>query len=819
MSMFPRNSRLLTGGLLAFGAILLVLGVFRISFKVDPLKLLPGDLKEVQGLQLYVDHFARPNELIVAVSGEAEAVDSAAKSLAESLRKSDLVESVYDRAPWEDDPVGLAGLVAFAMLNLPPETFEVAQQELAAPRSQERIQDSLQKLTYSMNPADVMQRSFDPVGVIELAMGKGAASLELLEGDLAAFSSSDGTLRLIYVNGIGHDDRSDFQDLIDWITALRVEIDAWSESEPLSQQVEIQFTGEPAFVADISSSMRGDMRRSGVLTLVLIGGVFWLWYRRVKPLFALVTSLTLIFVITLGTAGWLIRDLTVISVGFASILIGLCVDYGVLLFHSTLRNPGDGAKVRGENQRAILYAGATTASAFAALTFSSMNGLAELGLLVGIGIGVGALVMLTLFVTVMRRMSRDWAPKPNDEVASPLEPALFNSTTVRVMGWAVLVMVSVLGLVLLIKGTPEFDRTDESLRPRESEAYDALDLITGRMLGGKSVGNLVVRGDSPQEVMAEMERVAPLLEVARETGDLDAYYLPQPFLPITAHQLANLEALTSLVTQKERLVSEIEAVGFTEDASALVSQVFGQFEKWLEAGPGNLANLPEGPTAKWILSRMQAPATEGEFVAAGMLQISPGADVRYLADGDQVYVAEWIQTVNALDQRVAKDLRRIFLVLATVLITLLFLAFRRVAEVIWVIVSVSLSLVALMGCMSLFGWTWNLFNFGTLLLTFGAGLDYSTHMLLGFRRHNNDVALVQKNVGQALLVCALSTVAGFGSLVWASNGGLSSLGQLCALGLLLNALVAVYLLPKLWLWWGPDQPRKSGGVAEVERQP
>ncbi len=798
------RKRLVVSLLVLGGLAFVVLGISRISFKVDPLKLLPGTLEEVQGLDLYLQHFSRPNELIIAVSGsEAEAVSEASASLAATLRNSDHISVVHDRAPWEEDPAGLAELVALALINLPPEKFETMRGELTASRSGERIQDSLEQLTYSVAPEALATRAYDPLGLIEFAMGKGAESMSLLEGDLAGFSSPDGTLRLIYAKGIGHDDRADYQDLIDWTTALRGVVEEWQEAEPLAGQVDVQFTGEPAFVADISSAMRGDMRKSGLMTLVLIGGVFWLWYRKVQPLFALVTTLLIIFVATLGTAGWVIRNLTVINVGFASILIGLCVDYGVLIYHSSLRHPGKGQLVRRENQRGILYAGATTASAFLAMGVSSMPGLSELGILVGIGIAVGALVMLTLFVYRMRRISTGWSSKPDEEAATPLENWLFAPQVVKVTSWVVVGMLVVAALVLAVKGLPEMDKSDRNLRPRVSEAYDALDLITHRMLEGKEVGNLVVRGDTPKEVLEAMEQLRPGLKAAKDEGRLQSFFLPTAFIPVPEYQQANLESTAWLTQQTSRLSKEIYDAGFSEDASALIRQTFGVLELWTQRENFGAVQLPEGETALWMLERMLTFPIGEEFVAAGLLQVTPGANVRDVANGEQAYLAEWRQTMEALHETIPSEFLRIFAVLVSVVALLLFLAFKRLTEVLWVFLSITLSLTAILGMMSLFGWTWNFFNMATLLLTFGAGLDYSVHMLLGFRRQGNRTEWVQRNVGQALLVCALSTVAGFGSLMFASNRGLASLGQMCALGLFLNALVAVFLLPRLWQWFGP----------------
>jgi KDO2-lipid IV(A) lauroyltransferase len=66
------------------------------------------------------------------------------------------------------------------------------------------------------------------------------------------------------------------------------------------------------------------------------------------------------------------------------------------------------------------------------------------------------------------------------------------------------------------------------------------------------------------------------------------------------------------------------------------------------------------------------------------------------------------------------------------------------------------------------------------------------------RRHGGDLVLTRAIIGRALLLCAATTAAGFGSLAWSSNAGLASVGKVCASGIVLTCAVAVFLLPHWW---------------------
>ena len=100
-------------------------------------------------------------------------------------------------------------------------------------------------------------------------------------------------------------------------------------------------------------------------------------------------------------------------------------------------------------------------------------------------------------------------------------------------------------------------------------------------------------------------------------------------------------------------------------------------------------------------------------------------------------------------------------------------------------------------------WTpmsWNSFNICGLPLLFGTGLDFAIHMILALRRNGGDVAAARRGIGKALIFCGTSSAIGFGSLATASAYGLASLGLVCAVGILVNMLVAVFLLPRWYRW-------------------
>ena len=91
-------------------------------------------------------------------------------------------------------------------------------------------------------------------------------------------------------------------------------------------------------------------------------------------------------------------------------------------------------------------------------------------------------------------------------------------------------------------------------------------------------------------------------------------------------------------------------------------------------------------------------------------------------------------------------------------------------------------------------------------------------MLLAVQRSGGDVDEAQRSIDLVISLCATAAAAGFGTIGWANNRGLASLGLTCALGLSLDALISIFLLPplcKLSRGWKPTRGDPIGNPSSL----
>ena len=145
--------------------------------------------------------------------------------------------------------------------------------------------------------------------------------------------------------------------------------------------------------------MQHDMSGSVAGTTVIIALLFWLTHRRWLPMFWLLTLLGLILAATLALGGLVLGAISVVSMGFAAVLLGLAVDYAVVHYQEALAHPQLSVpEIRRAIAPSILWAAITTMSAFLVLNLGGLPGLAQLGTLVAIGVGLAALVMVMIYL-------------------------------------------------------------------------------------------------------------------------------------------------------------------------------------------------------------------------------------------------------------------------------------------------------------------------------------------------------------------------------------------------------------------------------------
>jgi predicted RND superfamily exporter protein len=151
------------------------------------------------------------------------------------------------------------------------------------------------------------------------------------------------------------------------------------------------------------------------------------------------------------------------------------------------------------------------------------------------------------------------------------------------------------------------------------------------------------------------------------------------------------------------------------------------------------------------------------------------------------------------------------------------IAYRKPLLGIFTMLPVIISAIWIMGTMYLMGYSLNVMTVMITSLTIGLGITYAIHVVERFRliadRTGDVINAVEEaaaNTGMAVLMAALTTIAGFSVLIFSPMPPEQQFGLITAITILFSFLTTVLVIPPLLLIWGRWRKRKKGYIISPE---
>ncbi|HSP42159.1 MAG TPA: MMPL family transporter [Luteolibacter sp.] len=771
--------------LLGIGVLVAVSGIMRLRFDPDILGMLPPDSPEVGGLRAFQEGFAASGEAVVLIEGDESRegeMAALAESLADAIGEAGVARRVRWRPAWMDGG-GMAEWLAFLWLNGPPDAVEKQAAALAPERLEATLQNALADVATALEGEELAMRANDPLGFLR---HPGVEPLLENAGDgVEGYESPDGRAHLLFVEAPRP--VTGYREAEAWLEEIRAVIDVWENQQ--DGGLDIHLTGEPAFAAEIGGAMERDMRSTAGITAGLIALLFWWVQRRLALLGGLLLVLALVFLTAIGMAGWIYGELSVMAAAFAAILIGLAVDYGVLICQEAKACGHDRAALWRATRGSVLWAAATTAVVFFALNGSGLPGIAQLGTVVACGVLAGAALMLGYYLPFVSLAGGGRETRTKHVPVPPLRTALTLAAVLAVAAAAVLIW----------RGFPEVDFDERLLRPRDSGAMAAFDRVREKFPGwGDNALRIVVEADDDAAMHARIAEARGRLE---NEAAVDAFVLPETWWPDAARQSDNRPLLREIAARADAMLAAADEAGFSADGLAPTREVLMEMARM--SGDGSLV-FPESEGAREIMGAFVARDADGGGKMAGIVHMAEGVDatgedfprIRSL-NAPGIRLAGWDLIKPAVVPLVRRDVTHVLLPMTVLMMAMLAAVFRSMRVVALCLATMALSGLILLAAMSWLGIGWNFLNIAAAPLLLGIGIDYGIHIGLSLRRHGGDIAAMWHGTGKAVVFCGVSTAIGFGSLCFASNDATASLGTVAVTGILVSMLVSALLLPPL----------------------
>jgi len=804
------------------------IAILATSLRLDSeiFNVLPGRFSSVQGLKIYDHDFEQTRELTFALVSDPqdiEKLEEFAPVFAERLRQQPWCERVLAGSPMAT-PEGIRDLQSIAvplLLNLEPSAFDNAMSILQPDKIRERLQRLRQQIEAG-SPRPQFELSFDPLGLIAPALKPFAQSTAIEQEQ--PLTSPDRTMRIfLVVTNQTSVSAFECQRLMRRVNEFRKTADeGWDGGRPL----QILVTGRSAFVSEISLSMRYDVVATLLGSVVLVGTIFFVGFRRWLPLLGMALCLLLSCLVALTAGQLLFGRLSMISVGFCAILVGLGVDFAILTIGRY-----DQARADGESHqqgiatsvaklgRAIFFGALTTAVGFLALVLSGAMSFSQLGVLIAIGIFVAGLFMCSILFLFVRKQyvaaGHDWL---FDVVRKYVRSTVCKPAPVLIISSAIFLLLTAIGF----SPVPplQFEASTRSLQPKNIRAGQALDTIMNKMPIRWEPVLAIVRATNPQELHDYWQKLSAHWRELREAGRIKGFSTPAALCPspIWMEQNRNRLRAVNFQAARDTLSQTLESEGFSVEAFAPAFALLDDLQRMADPNtrlPNWRTQLPQSSSWWFLIDRYfgRDPMLTTGFVTTNQRLATNVQSDELKRDlpvaGVPMVLTGWTYVLADLQPWSHHQLLLISALMAMFDLSLLAILYRDLRLWSIQVITLAFGIGAMIASMKLFHIHLNLLNVLSFRLVLAIGVDYGIYVVLVWQKTRDaehDVAGVVKPV----LLAGLTAISGFGSLALARNPALTSLGVTCAIGIFWSLVATIFFtLPAM-------AAAKPGRSAELE---
>jgi uncharacterized protein len=790
---------------LTIGCIAVLVTSLRLDSEI--FNVLPGKFSSVQGLKIYDRDFEQTRELTFALlcnPNDVDKLDDFAPVFAERLRQQPWCERVLAGSPMAT-PEGIRDLQSMAvplLLNLEPTVFD----ETMSILQPERIRDRLHRLRQQIeagSPRPEFELSFDPLGLIAPAL-KPFAESTIIEQE-QPLTSPDRTMRIfLVVTNQTSVSAFECQRLMRRVNEFRASAGEGWAGGPL----QILITGRPAFVSEISLSMRYDVVATLLGSVLLVGAIFFAGFQRWLPLVGMGFCLLLSCLIALTLGQLFFGRLSMVSVGFCAILVGLGVDFAILTIGRYHQARADGephqqaiATSIAKLGRAVFFGALTTAVGFLALVLSGAMSFSELGVLIAIGIFVAGLLMCSILFLFVREpqvaIGHDWL---FEIVTKYVRWTVRKPVPMLIFSGAVLLLLTAIGFSPI--PPLHFQASTRSLQPKNIRASRALEEIMHNMPVRWEPVLAIVRATNRQELHDYWQKISARWRQLQAAGKIKGFSTPAALCISPNWMETNRRHLNTINFQaaRETLEQTLDAEGFSRDSFVPAFKLLDDLQHLTDPNvplPDWRTQLPQSSSWWFLVDRYfgRGPLLTTGFVTTKQPVATHAQSEELRRDvsvaGVPMIISGWSYALADLQPWSHHQLLIISALMAIFDVSLLALLYRDLRLWLIQVITLAFGIGAMIASMKLLHIDLNLLNVLSFRLVLAIGVDYGIYVVLIWqktRQIEHDVAGVVKPV----LLAGLTAVSGFASLALARNPALTSLGIACAIGIFWSLIATIF---------------------------
>ncbi len=816
------------------GAALIVAGAIALfivkppHIQSDILDLLPRHNKVVENFRMATEDFKSLDYLFVVLrtkdpkSHPIENYEPFADEMAAGLKKSGMVEGVEYKL---QDYEGLVDtMLPYTLLYLTPSDLNEVAGKFSDAHIEKQMAFNRQLIS---NPASLMTKQiiqYDPFGLFPVLKKHFMGKTRQLKIDLSDgyYLSKDGTSLLMIVRPNRPAQDIPFgKKLMAYVTRLEKKTRGeWKQDTGKPAPfLTVQYGGGYPIAQDDANLIKRDAVVNTVSSVILVMLVFIWAFRRKSALVYGWLPLLFGLILTFAVAHLIGVTINSLTAGFGALLIGLGIDFSIVMYGRYIeeRNSGKGveesiATIMGNTGKGVMVGAVTTAFTFAALLLTSFTGMQQVGIFTSLGILFCAASVFVL-LPAMLYLHHVHKTKKGIEPSFHMHGFGFQFVarwSYRHPRWT-LAVAAILTVVMGVSALGiKLEDNIQNLRSPNNEGIAVTKEVSREFGASLTYMMAVVDSTSPQGVLEDSHKVVNAIGPYLKSGDVLFTDSLTTYLPSIKTQDEVLKVLHrdpggefSYDRIHSAFTEACEKYGFNVKYFA---PYLKNLRKMLDpSGPLTYEDLEKGPLGP-LVSRFIVKKGPDHYRGVVYLYI-PSEFKRFAPQGlvrtvqDAVPGAR-VVGINVLSKvlrgQIKKDALLAFVVGNIIVFLIIILDFRNVRLALFALIPLAVGLVWMLGTLRLLGESLNMMNIFVTTLILGIGSDYGIHFVHRYMEDDgHNMPRVIQEIGVPIVIAALTTIAGFGSMSLSSYPGLRSMGYVSLLGTVYCMLATLTVLVAL----------------------
>jgi predicted RND superfamily exporter protein len=604
---------------------------------------------------------------------------------------------------------------------------------------------------------------------------------------------------------------------------------------------------------DLNSIETFQFLAGGIFLLIIV--VLALSFRKITYVLIPILTLIIATIWTIGTMYFLNLSITAMMVAVIPLLIGLGVDYSVHVLRRYQEELRKGVTVDIAIRRSIINVGGaiglamiTTVIAFLSNLTSAVIPIRDFGISCAAGVFFAFFLTMTFHCAIRSLLDKralkkymrtgkgknplfigSWHTEKDskmglyDRFSNAVSKAVLKAPTLI----AILTVLLTIGAVVAAANV-ESEFTMEEFLPEDWESVQTSIVLREEFeIGSFSTAYILIEGDDIATtqiftgIQETLDRIENDKHVVKIQGDSEERIMAFSLLDISRFMVAlnssletefNLtpEGLPNATATDQDIKDYFDYIYFN-DTVPVGDQTFGSFvQKMIYRNEDNgqyQATSIRVFTSTFTSTDTREMYNEMQDDIEG-INYSPGAKA--------TITGLMVLTIDVIDSLQTNMINSTFLavILAAIILILLY---KSIVLGLLPPIPVILCSIWIVGTMYLLSYSLNILTVMVTALTIGLGIDYSIHVMERFReereKHHrgieDSIHTTIMSTGTALTISAVTTILGFGVLIFSPMPIAQQFGVITAITIIYSFLAAVLVLPVIIIAWAKRKEKRD----------